>query len=138
MKKRKKRTKVNQNRGNDSFSKRNQLVLSSIFDDLELKRQRKRKSDWLRSIEDHRRKDWTFGNTYRKFNGEPADVRVQRPRERGLMASRLAFDDPRRVIVCERRKRRREVLFSLGRTGKGKGKRRHKWTEDSHIVCKRR
>lgn len=48
--------------------------------------------------------------------------------------SRIAFKVPERVALCVRRSRRKEVLFALGRTGKGSHspKRRNKW---SSIGC---
>lgn len=46
--------------------------------------------------------------------------------------------DSERALECTRRETRREVLFSLRRTGKnGKGNRKARWTEDSYISCKR-
>lgn len=45
----------------------------------------------------------------------------------------LQFNLPRQVLVCVRRKQRREVLFALGKGG-GKHK-RPEWSEDSYIRC---
>lgn len=46
--------------------------------------------------------------------------------------------DSERALECTRRETRREVLFSLRRTGKGgKKNRRAKWTDSSYISCKR-
>ncbi len=46
--------------------------------------------------------------------------------------------DSERALECTRRETRREVLFSLRRTGKnGKGNRKAQWTENSYISCKR-
>ena len=46
--------------------------------------------------------------------------------------------DSERALECTRRETRREVLFSLRRTGKGgKKNRRAKWTDNSYISCKR-
>ncbi len=46
--------------------------------------------------------------------------------------------DSERALECTRRETRREVLFSLRRTGKGgKKNRRAEWTDSSYISCKR-
>lgn len=47
---------------------------------------------------------------------------------------RLRFEAPRNVLVCVRRKQRREVLHALRRTGKGSRSRR--MTINSSISCK--
>lgn len=48
-------------------------------------------------------------------------------------AERYAFIEPKKVMVCKRRKKRREVLFSLRKAGKGKKgyikKRRNKYSD---------
>lgn len=73
------------------------------------------------------------------------DVRTSRMRRLGMPPyARLEFrDDARRIIVCLRRHRRREVLFSLGRIGRGLGRgrkrlKRARWTDASYITCKKR
>jgi len=48
----------------------------------------------------------------------------------------LRFEDPRRTIVCIRRKQRRKSLFALSKVGKGKGGPKHrKLTRDSKVRC---
>lgn len=50
--------------------------------------------------------------------------------------SKISFVNPRAVVVCERRKRRRETLFAFKRIGKGKGvSRRRRRTIDSDVRC---
>lgn len=49
---------------------------------------------------------------------------------------RLTFRAPRFVAVCVRRKRRKEVLFALMKTGKGSSTRRARRTLNSSISCK--
>lgn len=46
----------------------------------------------------------------------------------------MAFEAPKRVLVCVRRKQRREVLHALNKTRKGAGarKRRNQW---SNVSC---
>lgn len=51
----------------------------------------------------------------------------------GKSAEHLSFILPRSVMVCVRRKQRREVLLALRRGGSGN--RRPKWTEESYIRC---
>lgn len=51
-----------------------------------------------------------------------------------LVPAAVRFDDPRFVYVCERRKRRREVIFATGKGGK-RGQRRPWRNEFSEIRC---
>lgn len=51
----------------------------------------------------------------------------------GSFAQYLQFSMPRQVLVCVRRKQRREVLLALGRGG-GRHK-PPKWDEDSFVRC---
>lgn len=44
------------------------------------------------------------------------------------------FQDPKRVLVCLRRKQRKEILFAINRTGSGNRKPRR--TSTSNISCK--
>lgn len=73
--------------------------------------------------------------------GKVATHQVHRPRvnvrfRKNVIPHRLQFVDPRRTIVCRRRKRRKEVLFALRLTGKGSGRRERRYTEESEIVCR--
>lgn len=54
-----------------------------------------------------------------------------------LPASRQAFKFPDRVLVCVRRKQRRETLFALGRTGKGSKNPNRRRSEYSDVSCRR-
>lgn len=50
----------------------------------------------------------------------------------------VGFREPERVLICVRRKRRREVMFALNKTGKGKGRqKRPRYSEYSKISCRR-
>lgn len=50
--------------------------------------------------------------------------------------AKLVFDKPLRNEVCIRRKKRREVLFAMGKLGKGTGRYfDRKYNEDSEIKC---
>lgn len=55
---------------------------------------------------------------------------------RGVNA-RIGFADPDRVLVCVRRRKRREVLFAKRKTGRGVKKRHPRFTELSKISCRR-
>lgn len=64
-----------------------------------------------------------------------APVGVTR-REAARVPRRVVFYQPDRVIVCARRRSRREVLFALGRTGKGAKSRRSR-NMFSDVSCRR-
>lgn len=56
---------------------------------------------------------------------------------RGSIPHRVGFEVPKDVVICLRRKRRREVLHALGKAGRGgigRGRRRHT-NEFSEIGC---
>lgn len=63
-----------------------------------------------------------------------ARVVIDRPRQRPFsFPDVFRFQVPRRVAICVRRKRRREALFALNRTGKGSRapKSRNYWSDVS-------
>lgn len=67
-------------------------------------------------------------------------VRVH-PRLRRVYESlRLSFPEPKKTVVCIRRKNRKRVLFALQKIGgRGTGTKRPRparWTESSYIRCK--
>lgn len=53
------------------------------------------------------------------------------------LPSGVAFKDPQGVTICERRSRRRQVMFATRKSGKG-GQRRPRYNEYSSVQCKRR
>lgn len=53
----------------------------------------------------------------------------------GSLPWHVAFSEPRNVVVCVRRKSRREVLFALNRTGKGAQKKRRRRNSHSSTRC---
>lgn len=72
--------------------------------------------------------------------GKLATYQVHRPRvtvrsRKNVLPHRIEFRDPRRTIVCRRRRKRREVLFAMKRTGKGARRRKRRYTPESQIVC---
>lgn len=92
------------------------------------------RSRWLSDIED--RRQWSPIDTPRTLNG----MQFRRLRQPGYTMdgmpsaiARIGFADPHRVVLCVRRKRRREIIFALGVGGR-KGRRtrkprRNKWSE---------
>lgn len=51
------------------------------------------------------------------------------------ISSTVGFRDPRKVLVCVRRKQRREVMFALRKTKRGAGARRHRRNYHSEVSC---
>lgn len=96
-----------------------------------LKKDRKKLSD----IEDNRRE---FERFPKKISGVPAEYGEHQYKNRfGDVYSAIAFDDPKRTIVCKRRSERRRALFQKKKIGKGKGVTPlRKYTEWSKVRCK--
>lgn len=89
------------------------------------------------------RRFWSpFGLSHHLIDGRPIPryVPVSDRRSWSLSGGRFwAFGDPKRTIVCERRKRRREALFALGKVGSGRRvSPLRRLNEDSEIICRRR
>lgn len=67
------------------------------------------------------------------------NVNKERERNRPFVniPASVGFNNPRLVAICVRRKRRREVLHALGRTGRRKWKSRRvpRWSEWSYVRC---
>lgn len=61
-------------------------------------------------------------------------VRVFEPAKKFRVPLILSFDYPKRVILCVRRKVRKEVLHALRKTGKG-GQKRPRRTPYSNVRC---
>lgn len=87
-------------------------------------------------LDDRRRYNPDPFRSYVRVGGGPADVRAAAP-GRGAQLNSLRFGDPRGVVVCARRGRRREVLFALRRTAKGSGARKRRRTVASQYSCRR-
>lgn len=47
----------------------------------------------------------------------------------------VGFHAPKKVVICVRRRMRKEVLFALNRTGKGAKKRKHRRSYYSDVRC---
>lgn len=82
--------------------------------------------------------------TYRRETGSPApvvgrEVHTDKMRKQGLPSRlRYEFEDPKRTLVCIRRKARRAAIFAMRRAGKGGRKnRKARWTDKSYITCRK-
>lgn len=82
--------------------------------------------------------------TYRRDTGSPApvvgrEVHTDKMRKQGLPSRlRYEFEDPKRTLVCIRRKARRAAIFAMRRAGKGGRKnRKARWTDKSYITCRK-
>lgn len=101
-------------------------------------------SDRVISIEDRRRDHPEVSPDPRTWRGKPAQqvpARVSktydgRPAKAWGQYNQLAFSTPREVLICVRRKQRKEVLHAKGKAGgKVRPPRRGPW---SHVHCRRR
>lgn len=95
-------------------------------------RERQRLHD-LRPLEDRRR--W-----HPERWGQPLQATVRaatrvivKPSRGPDLTSRLAFADPKKIAVCQRRQTRKEVIHALGRAGAGNRAPRRK--PSSEITC---
>lgn len=105
----------------------------------------------LRTFED--RRSFDFNDVFRPartFSGVVANTRLRRfPTRRSQVQKKfsglrpeysrsfVAFTAPDRVLMCVRRKQRREVMFAKGKTGR-RGQKRPKFNWFSRISCGRR
>lgn len=53
-----------------------------------------------------------------------------------IYSGAIYFDDTRKVEICRRRKKRRAILFSIQKTGKGSGRKDRRYNDDSEVRCK--
>lgn len=98
----------------------------------------------LRHVEDRRR--WSPSRSPKSRSGGyliKALPNVNIPNQTGSVyktfepSARIGFDRPQSMSICERRKRRREVMFARRKNGRG-GQRKPRWSEYSYLSCKRR
>lgn len=68
---------------------------------------------------------------------QPLVVRepAKRKRSQAFLAHQLGFPNPKRVLLCVRRKTRREVLFAKNLSRKGAGARRRHRNFYSEVKC---
>lgn len=97
----------------------------------------------LRLLEDRRRADETtdFARPARAMRRGDAQLvvpaRSSNVRRSAVydLPSAVQFKVPNQVAICVRRKRRKEVLHALRRTGRGARRRKAKWSEFSSVRC---
>ena len=90
----------------------------------------------LREIEDRRRFSFDVARVPKTYGGLISRQKVP-SRRSARLPSNLAFVDPRRVLLCARRKTRAEVLHAMRKTGKGRGRRRSpRRNAYSNISCR--
>lgn len=77
----------------------------------------------------HRLKLYT--NQPRQSSHSPSRINVYTP----SVAVGVGFDRPRRVLVCVRRKQRREVIFAKNKHGKS-GQKKPKFNRFSKVRCR--
>lgn len=79
---------------------------------------------------------------YLCFDGTPARLGYKPVHNRvfGMFSGmHLGFLQPKKTLVCIRRKTRRRILFALQKVGRGRGAkrpRRARWTSKSYIRCR--
>nr|QJB19848.1 MAG: hypothetical protein [Microvirus sp.] len=90
---------------------------------------------FLQTIED--RRDFHPEQAFRPARSFSRSVhRLAVPSRRtGRLPIGVTFEDPTKVLVCVRRKSRREVLFAMGRTGKGSALGKRRRSHYSEIQC---
>lgn len=75
----------------------------------------------------------------RVIGGHPVQPLVPskpaKQRSRAFLAHGLAFPNPKRVLICVRRKSRREVLFAKNLHRRGAGARKRRRTYYSEVKC---
>lgn len=71
----------------------------------------------------------------RQVSGHPSKPLQVKPSKKFRLPPQLGFSDPTRVVVCVRRKTRKEVLFALKKMGAGKRRRRPRRNWLSNIEC---
>lgn len=111
-----------------NIAKRRSLLGSPVFED----------SKKVDPLDDRRRWRPDRGIPLR-VDGRFATYTLRKPKrstKRDLTIHRIGFYDPKRVMVCKRRKKRREELFKRGKIGKGRSVSRfRRMSEFSDVRC---
>lgn len=120
-----------------SYQRPKQQHNVSFRDDKTLLRARRRNkeidNDLRRWREESKYEDGR--KTRNKYLDETDDVRE--PVRKNKLSGRVAFFNPKRATVCQRRATRRSVLFALKHTGVGKGvSPKRTFNKYSKIICK--
>lgn len=88
------------------------------------------------------RREWTPQRDVRRLtNGRQVTYQISRSSNqhplRDPTTAKIAFQDPRKVLVCHRRRKRRESLFASGKAGSGRRiTTSRRLTSDSEYSCK--
>lgn len=85
----------------------------------------------LRTVQDRRRFDADPHKPARKTSGSKATFRALHNAPMQV----IGFEHPKRVLICLRRKARREVLHALKKTGRGHGGGRKRRNAYSNVRC---
>lgn len=115
--------------------------LSSLLSRLPVYKPIRRRISIPRGIEDRRlysptpRRPLTRRSHVAKIEYVHAPSRSKKISAPAYPLSRPAFAAPRRVLICVRRKQRKEVLFAKNKAGR-RGQRRPKFNRFSEISCK--
>ena len=74
---------------------------------------------------------------YRMLDGRNAEYITSTTRENEFRkVGQNYFKDPKQVVICKRRRQRREILFAIRKVGgKGPGRAKRKYTEESKVRC---
>ncbi len=91
----------------------------------------------LFEVQDNRQRQENYPKTIYGTAAEITDQPVRKRKTRDtLHPGRIAFVDPKKVIVCKRRSERRRELFRRNKIGKGKGvSKKRIITELSKVRC---
>lgn len=94
----------------------------------------------LRLIEDRRTyHPLEFFRPARTTSGHPAQPLKVTPtpknKSRPFVARGLSFSLPQKVVICVRRKQRKEVLHAFNKTGRGSGRTRRRKNWFSKVGC---
>jgi len=90
----------------------------------------------LRQIEDRRTyHPQADKRPARSLNRSQHSLVIRDKKTSPRLSHQVQFDAPKRVLICIRRKMRKEVLFAKSKTGKGARARRHQRNYYSEVTC---
>lgn len=87
--------------------------------------------------DDRRRWEPYSYDQYKRLDGRGVDYEIgtdDQDNRRDGTRSKIAFANPRKVVVCRKRKSRRETLFKKGKIGRGKRVSRKRIMRDSSKI----
>lgn len=129
----------------DPFPGRSQLLLRRFVKSESLRSIINRQIEDLRHDASNFVNDNQVGPVYRDTSGSVAKAEWQHIRKSDMQGKRMqpqvriAFRNPKNVLVCVRRRARRAVMFALRRAGKvgARNNRKAVWSDKSRIVCRK-